>query len=115
VPAIAVVARKQLGGPAGRSVDHFVDTSKFPLAGHGPYSLQLGLFYLSAFFLLVVLFLCWNLVRSRWGRAYMAIRESEVAARASGVNAYRYKVQAFALSAGILCISGWLGAERFVV
>src|SRR4051794_29391671 len=37
VPAIVVVARKQLGGPAGRAVDHFVDTSKFPLAGHGPY------------------------------------------------------------------------------
>src|SRR5437763_4747232 len=114
VPAIVVVARKQLGGPAGRAVDHFVDTSKFPLAGDGPFSLQLGLFYLSAFFLLVVLYLCWNLVRSRWGRAYMAIRESEVAARASGVNAYWYKVSAFALSAGVVGIAGWLGAQRFV-
>jgi branched-chain amino acid transport system permease protein len=115
VPAIAVVARNQLGGPAGRAVDHFVDTSKVPLAGHGVYSLQLGLFYLSAFFLLAVLFLCWNLVRSRWGRAYMAIRESEVAARASGINAYRYKVSAFALSAGVVGIAGWLGAQRFVI
>jgi ABC-type branched-subunit amino acid transport system ATPase component/ABC-type branched-subunit amino acid transport system permease subunit len=115
VPALVVVARKQLGGPAGRAVEHFVDTSKFPLAGHGPYSLQLGLFYLSAFFLLIILFLCWNLVRSRWGRAYMAIRESEVAARASGINAYRYKVSAFALSAGIVGVAGWLGAQRFVL
>jgi ABC-type branched-subunit amino acid transport system ATPase component/ABC-type branched-subunit amino acid transport system permease subunit len=115
VPAIVVVAKDQLGGPAGRSVEHFVDTSKFPLAGSGPFSLQLGLFYMSAFFLLIVLFLCWNLVRSRWGRAYMAIRESEVAARASGINTYRYKVSAFALSAGIVGIAGWLGAQRFVL
>jgi ABC-type branched-subunit amino acid transport system ATPase component/ABC-type branched-subunit amino acid transport system permease subunit len=115
VPAIVVVAKDQLGGPAGRSVDHFVDTSKVPGAGHGPFSLQLGLFYLSAFFLLVTLFLCWNLVRSRWGRAYMAIRESEVAARVSGVNAYRYKVSSFALSAGFVGVAGWLGAQRFVL
>src|SRR5438270_3125456 len=115
VPAIAVVARSQLGGPAGRAVDHFVDTSKVPLAGHGPYSLQLGLFYLSALFLVIALYLCRNLVRSRWGRAYMAIRESEVAARASGVNAYWYKVSAFALSAGFVGVAGWLGAQRFVL
>jgi len=115
VPALVVVAKDQLGGPAGRAVDHFVDTSKVPGAGSGPFSLQLGLFYLSAFFLLVTLFLCWNLVRSRWGRAYMAIRESEVAARVSGVNAYRYKVSSFALSAGFVGVAGWLGAQRFVL
>ncbi|MBV8984698.1 MAG: branched-chain amino acid ABC transporter ATP-binding protein/permease [Acidimicrobiia bacterium] len=115
VPAIVVVAKDQLGGPAGRAVDHFVDTSKVPGAGHSPFSLQLGLFYLSAFFLVVTLFLCWNLVRSRWGRAYMAIRESEVAARVSGVNAYGYKVSAFAVSAGIVGVAGWLGAQRFVL
>jgi ABC-type branched-subunit amino acid transport system ATPase component/ABC-type branched-subunit amino acid transport system permease subunit len=115
VPAIVVVAKDQLGGPAGRAVDHFVDTSKVPGAGSGPFNLQLGLFYLSAFFLLVTLFLCWNLVRSRWGRAYMAIRESEVAARVSGVNAYRYKVSSFALSAGFVGVAGWLGAQRFVL
>src|SRR5437764_13298243 len=112
---IVLVAKDQLGGPAGRAVDKFVDTSKVPLAGHGPYALQLGLYYLSAFFLLVTLFLCWNLVRSRWGRAYMAIRESEVAARASGVNAYWYKVSSFALSAGFVGVAGWLGAQRFVL
>ena len=115
VPALVVVAKRQLGGPAGRAVDKFVDTSKVPLAGHGPYALQLGLYYVSAFALLVTLFVCWNLVRSRWGRAYMAIRESEVAARASGVNAYWYKVSAFALSAGIVGVAGWLGAQRFVL
>jgi ABC-type branched-subunit amino acid transport system ATPase component/ABC-type branched-subunit amino acid transport system permease subunit len=115
VPAIVVVAKKQLGGPTGRSVEHFVDTSKFPLAGHGRNAIEVGLFFVSGLVLLVTLFLCWNLVRSRWGRAYMAIRESEVAARTSGVNVYWYKVSAFALSAGIVAVAGWLGAQRFVL
>src|SRR5205823_2578481 len=42
VPAVVVVAKKQLGGPAGRAVEKFVDTTKVPLAGHGPYALQVG-------------------------------------------------------------------------
>ena len=115
VPAIVAVAKKQLGGPGGRSVEHFVDTSKFPLAGHGPNAIEVGLFYVSGLVLLATLFVCWNLVRSRWGRAYMAIRESEVAARTSGVNVYWYKVSAFALSAGIVAVAGWVGAQRFVL
>jgi branched-chain amino acid transport system ATP-binding protein/branched-chain amino acid transport system permease protein len=114
VPALVVVAKKQLGGPDGRSVEHFVDTSTFPLAGHGPNAIQIGLFYVSGLVLLATLFLCWNLVRSRWGRAYMAIRESEVAARTSGVQVYWCKVSAFALSAGLVAVAGWLGAQRFV-
>jgi ABC-type branched-subunit amino acid transport system ATPase component/ABC-type branched-subunit amino acid transport system permease subunit len=113
VPAIVVLAKGQLGGPAGREVTHAVDTAKVPGAGHGVFAPQLGLFYLCAIFLLITLLLCWNLVRSRWGRAFMAIRESEVAARVSGVNAYRYKVTSFALSAGFVGVAGWLGAQRF--
>src|SRR5206468_11621395 len=115
VLGIVVAVQVRPGGAPGRSVDHFVDTSKVPRASSSAFSLQLGLFYLSAFFLLITLFLCWNLVRGRWGRAYMAIRESEVAARVSGVNAYRYKVSSFALSAGFVGVAGWLGAQRFVL
>ena len=43
----------------------------------------------------------------------MAIRESEVAARTCGVNTYWCKVTAFAVSAGIVGVAGWLGAQRF--
>jgi ABC-type branched-subunit amino acid transport system ATPase component len=44
----------------------------------------------------------------------MAIRESEVAARANGVNTYWYKVAAFALSAGIVALAGWVAALRLL-
>ena len=49
---------------------------------------------------MVCLYLSWNLVHSRWGRAYQAIRESELAAGAAGVPTYWAKVSAFAISAG---------------
>ena len=53
----------------------------------------------------------WNLVHSRWGRAYKAIREAELAAGASGVPTYLYKVSSFALSAGMVSLAGVLSAQ----
>ena len=38
-----------------------------------------------------------NLVRSRAGRAYSAIRDGDIAAEALGINLFRYKASAFAL------------------
>jgi branched-chain amino acid transport system permease protein len=111
LPALNEVLSDQLGGSGGRTVEHYADTSNAVLARDNP---RAGLFYVGAVFLLITLFLTWNLVRSRWGRAYMAIRESEVAARVSGVNSYWYKVSAFALSAGIVAVAGWMAAERYL-
>ena len=48
-----------------------------------------------------------NLRRSRVGRAYMAVREDEVAAAAMGVNTVRIKLLAFAIGAAF---SGFAGA-----
>jgi branched-chain amino acid transport system permease protein len=52
-----------------------------------------------------------NLTRSRVGRAFVAIRDNETAAEAAGVNLVRYKVTAFAISAGITGIAGGLYAH----
>ena len=65
--------------------------------------------------MLITLFFCWNLVRSRWGRASMAIRESDMAAEASGVHTYTHKISVFALSAGFVAVAGVIGAERFLL
>ena len=48
------------------------------------------------------------LLRSSSGRAILAVRSSEVAAEASGINANRAKILTFALSAGIAGIGGVL-------
>jgi branched-chain amino acid transport system permease protein len=51
-----------------------------------------------------------NLLRSRSGRAFMAIRDNEIAASAMGVDVARYKTLAFGVSAGITGVAGGLGA-----
>jgi branched-chain amino acid transport system permease protein len=111
LPALNEVAKTQLGGSAGRTVEHLADTKNAILAQDNA---RAGLFYVAALFLLATLFIASNLLRSRWGRAYMAIRESELAARVSGVNTYWAKVSSFALSAGIVAVAGWIAAERYL-
>ena len=49
-----------------------------------------------------------NLVRSKAGRAYSAIRDGDIAAEALGINIFRHKASAFALSSFYGGISGAL-------
>ncbi len=56
--------------------------------------------------LLVVL----NIRRTRLGRAFVAIRDNDIAARAMGINLWRYKLLAFVISAFITGIGGALMA-----
>jgi len=63
------------------------------------------------YFLLVVLvviavFICWRLEKSRIGRAWMAIREDEVAAKAMGINTRNLKLLAFGMGATFGGVSG---------
>ncbi len=54
-----------------------------------------------------------NITRSRVGRAFVAIRDNEIAAEAMGVSLVRYKTLAFALSAAITGLAGALYAHLF--
>jgi branched-chain amino acid transport system permease protein len=54
----------------------------------------------------VAVFVSFRLQESRVGRAWMAIREDEMAAGAMGVNHVRYKLLAFAIGAGIAGLAG---------
>lgn len=49
-----------------------------------------------------------NLIRSRHGRAITAIRDSEIAARATGINVTKYKLLAFTVSAAFAGLAGVL-------
>ena len=64
----------------------------------------------------VLFLLARNIVNSKHGRAFIAIRESELAARGMGVNLAHYKTTAFALGAFAAGISGGLfaGLAQFV-
>ena len=58
----------------------------------------------------VLFVLAWLIVRSRFGLALAAIRDSEIAAASMGVDAARYKVLAFGISAFYAGVAGALYA-----
>ena len=58
------------------------------------------------------LWLTANVLRSPTGRAWVAIRDSEIAAQSMGVNLAVYKTMAFAYSAGLMGVAGALFAHK---
>ncbi|WP_299821934.1 branched-chain amino acid ABC transporter permease [uncultured Jannaschia sp.] len=55
----------------------------------------------------LVIVLCWRIKHASLGRAMLAVRENEMAARCFGIDAFRLKITAFVLGAGI---AGFCGA-----
>jgi branched-chain amino acid transport system permease protein len=96
-------------GPNGLSG---VDTPAFPFHG-GP--LDFGIFgsnprpyyWTTLVLIALMVVLLRNVERSRLGRAWVAIREDEVAASATGINTVSGKLLAFAIGAAV---SGFAGA-----
>ena len=57
---------------------------------------------------MITLVVVQNLVRSRQGRAIMAVRDNRIAAEAVGISVTRYKMMAFVTSAALAGASGAL-------
>ena len=66
------------------------------------------LFLIAFVLVLVTLAISQNLIRSKHGRAITAIRDNEIAARATGINVTKYKLLAFILSAAFAGVAGVL-------
>lgn len=64
------------------------------------------LFIIIFIFILVCLAVMQNLIRSKHGRAITAIRDNEIAARATGINVTKYKLMAFIISAAFAGVAG---------
>ena len=63
-------------------------------------------YYLFLFLVIVTVLICSRLQDSRVGRAWMAIREDEIAAKAMGLNTRNLKLLAFAMGASFGGVSG---------
>jgi branched-chain amino acid transport system permease protein len=68
-------------------------------------------YYVAAVAMLAVVFGLWLIADSKFGIVLHAIRDDEVAARASGINTPRYKLAVFALSAAAAGLAGALFAH----
>jgi branched-chain amino acid transport system permease protein len=63
-------------------------------------------YYLFLVLVIISVFICYRLERSRIGRAWMAIREDEIAAKAMGINTRNLKLLAFGMGATFGGVSG---------
>ena len=73
-------------------------------------SQDMWLYYFTLAITIAIYIFSVNLLRSRSGRAFMAIRDNEIAASAMGIDVALYKTLAFGVSAGITGVAGGLGA-----
>src|SRR5579884_1926317 len=69
---------------------------------------QHELYFFLLFFAVVAIVATLNLVRSRIGRAFIAIRDQDIAAEIIGINIFRYKLWAFAISSFYAGVTGVL-------
>lgn len=69
-------------------------------------------YYLALALVVIVMLGLVNLMRSPTGRAFVAIRDSEVSAQSMGIHLARYKTVAFALSAALTGVAGALYAHK---
>jgi branched-chain amino acid transport system permease protein len=70
-----------------------------------------GNYYVAAISMLAVVFALWLLADSKFGLVLHAIRDDEVAARASGINTLRYKLMVFAIAGAAAGFAGALFAH----
>ena len=67
---------------------------------------RIGNYYVAAIAMLVLVFGIWAFADSRFGLVLHAIRDDEVAARASGIDTTRYKLAVFGISAAAAGVTG---------
>jgi branched-chain amino acid transport system permease protein len=79
------------------------------LAGDFPF------YWVILFFAVLATICATNLFRTRVGRAFMAIRDQDIAAEVIGVDPVRYKVLAFAISSGFVGLAGALTAHYTLI
>lgn len=95
-----------------------------PIATIGPleFKSQASQFYLILIITVIVVFFAKNLARTRVGRAFIAVRDNDLAAEVMGINLFRYKLLAFFIGcflAGIAgslmghCVWGYITTEHF--
>jgi branched-chain amino acid transport system permease protein len=87
--------------------------SGIPAPKIGPWTLDTygTYYYLVLVMVLVCAYIAWRIKTTRVGRALQAIRENEIAARATGIDATRYKIIAFVLAGAYAGLAGSLLAH----
>jgi branched-chain amino acid transport system permease protein len=70
-----------------------------------------SLYCLAVAVMIVAAFIAKNIQRTAAGRAFVAIRDNELAAEVNGINIFRYKMLAFFIGCLFAGVAGWLWAH----
>jgi len=79
-----------------------------PRIGSFVFDTEKSFYYITLTLVVVGVGFARNVVRTKWGRAFVAIRDRDLAAEIMGINLFRYKLAAFALSSFYAGIAGGL-------
>ena len=77
------------------------------------FSSKVSIYYLFLFMAVVMILIAWRIRKTKYGRAFVAIRDSELAADVMGLNTTYVKVIAFFLSAVFAGVGGNMFASSF--
>jgi branched-chain amino acid transport system permease protein len=69
-----------------------------------------ALYYVFVLTTIILIFFAHNIVKSKLGRAFQAVRDSDIAASVSGINLVKYKILSFAISSFYAGVAGCLWA-----
>lgn len=105
-----IVNKIVLGTSVLGSADGITSVPEWNLIGpfvvSGKSAVRVQNYYIACALAVLVLMLLLNLVRSRVGRALLAIHDRETAANAMGINTASYKLRTFVLSAVLAALAG---------
>ena len=102
------------GGPHGMVIP-------YPILGNIELATNRELYYLIMAFMVAAIFLAKNIARTKAGRAFVAVRDNDIAAEGLGISIYWYKLLAFFICSCFAGVAGalygyyshWVGTELF--
>ncbi|WP_366921526.1 branched-chain amino acid ABC transporter ATP-binding protein/permease [Metallumcola ferriviriculae] len=68
-------------------------------------------YYVIFFFLILIMLFEWGLIKSHWGRDFIAVKDDEVAASGVGINNRNFKIIALLISSMVIGVAGSLYAS----
>lgn len=86
-----------------------------PMIGNFAFDTDFRMFYIIIPIMVLMTFFAKNLMRTQMGRAFVAIRDNDIAAEAMGINVWRYKIIAFFIACFYAGIGGCLWAHWITI
>ena len=99
------ISLETYGGDDGLPIDRSIFFEGFDLGE------EVNLYYLIFGFLVIISFLSWRIINSRFGNVIRGIHENEMRMQAIGFPTFRYKLLAFMIAGAMCGLSGFLLAN----